>query len=162
MVWIKIHDVPTQKHHQLKRYKQISMFRVKVLDHQGKRHISILSMRNVIWTFFWRPTTPTPLRNVTHFFRLYEAHEALLILQAIRLSVVYKRIKVHLGQGQNLIVSIQIYLKYKYTYENAGFCVRCIDDFKISKKFYKLSKFFTFFTEKRHSRHPPPPTPPTP
>ena len=114
-------------------------------------------MRNVIWTFFsGDPPPPPPLRNVTHFFRLYEVHEALLILQAIRLSVVYKRVKVHLGQGQNLIVSIQIYLKYKYTYENAGFCLPCIDDFKISKKIYKLSKFFTFFTEKRHRRHPPP------
>ena len=36
--------------------------------------------------------TPPPIRNVTHFFRLCEASEALLILQALRLSVVYKRI----------------------------------------------------------------------
>ena len=37
----------------------------------------------------------------------------------------------HLVQGQDLIMSIQIYLKYKYTYENAGFCILCIDDYKI-------------------------------
>ena len=42
----------------------------------------------------------------------------------------YKSIKVHLGQGQDLIISIKIYLKYKYTYDNARFC---IDDFKILK-----------------------------
>ena len=67
----------------------------------------------------------------------------------------YKRIKVHLGQGQDLIVSIEIYLKYKYTYENAGFCVLSFDDFKILKKFYKPLKFSTFFTEKRHRCQPP-------
>ena len=126
----------------------------------GKRHISILSTRNVTWTFFWRPPNPSLLRNVTLFFRLCETPEALLILQALRLmSVVHKRIKVHLGQGQNLIVSIKIYLKYKYTDENAGFCVLCIDDFKILKNLSKLSKFFTFFTEKRHRRNSPPPPP---
>ena len=43
----------------------------------------------------------------------------------------YKSLKAHLGQGQDLIMSIQIYLKYKYTYENAGFCILCIDDFFI-------------------------------
>ena len=48
-------------------------------------------------------------------------------------------------------------LKYKYTYENAGFCVLCIDDFKILKNFNTLSKFSTFFTEKRHRRHLPTP-----
>ena len=53
---------------------------------------------------------PPPFRNVTHFFRLCEAPEALLILQALRLSVVHKRMKVHLRQGQDLIVSIKIYL----------------------------------------------------
>ena len=46
---------------------------------------------------------------------------ALFILQALRLSVEYKSIKVHLGQSQDLIMSIHIYLKYKYTYKNAGF-----------------------------------------
>ena len=35
----------------------------------------------------------------------------------------------------------QIYLKYKYTDENARFCVLCIDDFKIMK----ISKFSTIF-----------------
>ena len=109
--------------------------------------------------FFWRPTTPTPLRNVTHFFRLYEAHEALLILLAIRLSVVYKRIKVHLGQGQNLIVSIQIYLKYKYcTLTKMLDFVYLVSMISKYQKYFKLSRFFTFFTEKRHRRQPPPPT----
>ena len=41
------------------------------------------------------------------------------------------------------IMSIQIYLKYKYTYENAGFCVLCINDFKILKIFDKLSDKFS-------------------
>ena len=51
----------------------------------------------------------------------------------------YKSLKVQLGQGQVLIMSIQIYLKYKYTNENAGFCILFIDDFKILKIFNKLS-----------------------
>ena len=101
-------------------------------------------MRNVIWTFFWRPPPPR-LRNVTYFSRLCEAHEALLILQTLKLSVAYKRTKVHLGQGQDLTMSIKICLKYKYTYElNAGFCVLCIDDFKILKKFTNYQNFPRF------------------
>ena len=80
---------------------------------------------------------PFPLRNVTHFFRLF-------MLQALGLSVVYKSINVHLGQSQELM-SIEIYLKCKYTYENAGFCVLCIHGFKILKIFIKQSKFSTIF-----------------
>ena len=57
--------------------------------------------------------------------------EALFILQALRLSVVYKSVNVHLGQDQDRIISVQIYLKHKYTYENAGFCILCTDDFKM-------------------------------
>ena len=61
-------------------------------------------------------------------------------------------------------MSIHIYRKCKYTYENAGFCIFCIDDFKVLKIFNKLLKFSTifhretsprFFTEKQP---PPPPT----
>ena len=40
-------------------------------------------------------------------------------------------------------MGIQIYVKYKFTHENAGFCILCIDDFKILKIFNKLSKFST-------------------
>ena len=82
------------------------------------------------------------------------APEALLILQALRLSVVYKRIKVHLGQGQDLIVSIKIYLKYKYTYENAGFCVLCMDDFKILTNY---RNFPCFSPRNVTGANPPPP-----
>ena len=65
---------------------------------------------------------PPSLRNVTHFFFDFaEAPAALFTLQSLRLSVLYKSVKVHLGQSQELIMSIHIYLKYKYTYENAGF-----------------------------------------
>ena len=49
---------------------------------------------------------------------------------------------------------IQIYLNYKYTYENAEFC---IDDFKILKLFNKLSKFSTIF-HRGTSKVPPLPT----
>ena len=70
----------------------------------------------------------------------------LFIVQSLRLSIVYKSInKVHLGQSQDLIMSIHIYLKYKYTYENAEFFILCIDDFEILKIFIKLSKFSTIF-----------------
>ena len=55
-------------------------------------------------------------------------------------------------------MSIHTYLKCKYAYENAGFCILCVDNFKILKIFIKLSKFSMTFTEKRHWRQPPPPT----
>ena len=45
----------------------------------------------------------------------------------------------------NLCVFTLVYWKCKYTYENAGFCILCIDDFKILKMFIKLSKFSTIF-----------------
>ena len=61
-------------------------------------------------------TPHPPLRNVTHFFSIF-------ILQVLRLSVVYKSIKVHLGQSEERILSIEIYLKCKYSYENAGICI---------------------------------------
>ena len=61
----------------------------------------------------------TPLEPSRTFFDNAEAPGALFI--------VYKSIKVHLGQDQDLIMSIQIYFKYKYTYENAGVCILCID-----------------------------------
>ena len=63
----------------------------------------------------------------------------------IECCTLYKSIKAHLGQSEDLIMSIHIYLKCKYTYENAGFCILCIDDFKILKIFIKLSKFSTIF-----------------
>ena len=103
---------------------------------QEKRHL----------VFFWRP--PLLGENVTHFFRLF-------ILQALRLSVVYKGIKVHLKQSQELIMSIYMYFKCKYTYENAGLGILCADNFKILKIFIKLSKFSMIFTEKHHRRQPP-------
>ena len=69
-------------------------------------------------------THPHPRFEMSRtFFDSAEAPEALLILHASGLSDVYKSLKVHLGQGQDLIMSIQIYLKYKYTYENTGFCI---------------------------------------
>ena len=88
---------------------------------------------------------PPPLETSRTFFDSAEAPEALFILPALGLSVMYKSINIHLGQGQDLIMSIKIYLIYKYTYENAGFCILCIDDFKILKIFNKLSKFSTIF-----------------
>ena len=94
---------------------------------------------------------PPPLRNVTHFFSIF-------ILQVLRLSVVYKSMKVHLGQSQELIMSMEIYLKCKYTHENAGFCILCIDDFKIIKIFYQAIEIFHVFYRET-SQAPPPPTP---
>ena len=45
---------------------------------------------------------------------------SIFILQVLRLSVVYKSmLDIHLGQSQELIMSIEICLKGKYTYENA-------------------------------------------
>ena len=41
-------------------------------------------------------------------------------------------------------MSVQIYLKCKYTYENAGFCILCIDNFKTLKYSNKLLKFSIF------------------
>ena len=106
------------------------------------------------------PTTPPLLFETSRtFFSCAKAPEALFILQALRLSVVYKSINVHLGQGQDLIMSTQIYLKYKYTNENAIFCILCIDDFKILKIFQNCRNSPRFFTEKRHKRQlPRPPT----
>ena len=79
------------------------------------------------------------------------------------MSVVHKRIKVHLGQGQNLIVSIKIYLKYKYTYENAGFCVLCTDDLiQNIKKFEQIIEIFHVFHRETSQAQLPPPTPQRP
>ena len=67
-------------------------------------------------------TPPPPLLETSRtFFDFPEARVALFILQPLRLSVVYEGVKEHLGQSQDLIISIHIYLKYKYTYENAGY-----------------------------------------
>ena len=69
--------------------------------------------------------------------------------------------KVHLGQSQELIISMEIYLKCKYTYENAGFCILCIDDFKIIKIFYQAIEIFhAFYRETSQAPTPPPPTTP--
>ena len=64
----------------------------------AKRHISILSTRDVIWTFFG--TTPSPLEKSRAFLDSAGAPEVLFIVQALRLSTVYKSIKVHLWQGR--------------------------------------------------------------
>ena len=58
-------------------------------------------------------------------------------------------------------MSIQIYLKYKYTYKNAGFCILCIDDFKILKISNKLSKFSIIF-HREMAQAPPHPAPQRP
>ena len=92
-----------------------------------------------------------PLETSRNFFDSAEAPEALFILKALRLSVVYKSINVHLGQGQDLIMSIQVY-------ENVGFCILCIADFKILEIFQNCRNVSRFFTEKRHRRQYPPPS----
>ena len=124
-------------------------------DLQGKRHISILSTRDVIlWTFFWRP--PSSSLGMSRTF----LDSARPLRHYLRLSAVYKSINVHLGQGQDLIMSIQIHLKYKCTYKNAGFCILCTDEFKILKFSNRLSKFSMMFTKKRHRHQPSPPRTP--
>ena len=97
---------------------------------------------------------PPPLETSRTFFDTVEAPEALFIVQALRLSAVYKSLKIHLGKRHDLKMSIQIYYKYKYTYANAGFCIPCIDEFKILKFSNRLSKISMIFTEKRHRRQP--------
>ena len=84
------------------------------------------------------------------------APEALFISQALRLNVLYKSINVHLGQGQGLIMSIQIYLKYKYTYKNTGVCILCIHD-SIILKFSKTANNFHDFSPRNVTDAPPPP-----
>ena len=84
---------------------------------------------------------PPPLRNVTHFFRLF-------ILQ-VRLSIEYK--------NQDLLLSIHIYLKCKYTHKNAGFCILCTDDLKILLIFIKLPKFSPIFHRETSQANPSPP-----
>ena len=59
---------------------------------------------------------PPPLLETSRtFFDTAEAPEALIFFHVEGLSDVYKSLKVHLGQGSDLITSIQIYLKYKYS-----------------------------------------------
>ena len=58
-------------------------------------------------------------------------------------------------------MSVQIHFKYKYTYENARFCILCIDEFKILKFSNTLSKFSMISSRNVTSATPPPP-PPTP
>ena len=130
---------------------------VKIPLDLGKRHILILSTRNIIWTLFWRPPSPPPLETSHTFFDTAEAPGALFIVQALRLSAVYKSMQVHLGQGQDLIMSIQIYFQYKYTYENAEFCILCIDVLKILKTIKICHNFHPETTQV-----PTPPPPPSP
>ena len=105
--------------------------------------------------------TPPPhsLETSRTFFDTAETPEALFFLQAQGLSDVNESLKVHLGQGQDLIISIQIYLKCKHTYENAGFCILPL----MITKYYKFStdyrNFPRFLTEKLHRCQPPPPPP---
>ena len=61
--------------------------------------------------------------------------------------------QVHLGQGQDLIMSTQIYFQYKYTYENAEFCILCIDVLKILKT---IKICHNFHPETTHVPTPPP------
>ena len=51
-----------------------------------------------------------------------------------------------------------MYLKCKYTYENPGFCVLCIDDFKILKTFQNCRNFSMIFH--RETSQAPTPSPP--
>ena len=51
-------------------------------------------------------------------------------------------------------MSIQIYLKRKYTYDDAGFCIVCINDFTTLRIFNKLSKFSTIFHREPSSPRP--------
>ena len=81
----------------------------------GKRHISILSTRTSYGRFSGNRPHPSPLETSPAFFGSAEARQ--------------------LEQGQDLIMSIQIHLKYKYTYKNAGFCMLCVDNFNILKIF---------------------------
>ena len=71
-------------------------------------HIDFVHKKCHMYVFL--ETHPPPLLgDVTHFFfNSVKASEALLILQALKLSVVYKSINVHLGQSQDLIMSIKI------------------------------------------------------
>ena len=93
--------------------------------------------------------TPPPLETSRTFFDIYLAD----------FKIECQSIKVHLGQSQQLIMSIHIYLKCKYTYENAGFCILCVDNFKILKLLPNHGNFPQLFNEKRHRRQPPPPPP---
>ena len=65
------------------------------------------------------------------FFNSAEAPEALFIMQALKFSAVYKSIKVHLGQGQDLIMSIQIYFEYITLTKMLDFVHFVLDEFKI-------------------------------
>ena len=58
-------------------------------------------------------------------------------------------------------MSVQIYFKYKYTYENARFCILCIDEFKILKFSNTLSKF-SMISSRNVTGANPPPTPQRP
>ena len=53
-----------------KGHKVVFRQKSKRVTGLGKRHISILSTRNVIWTFFWRPP-PTLLETSRTFFDIY-------------------------------------------------------------------------------------------
>ena len=40
---------------------------------------------------------------------------------------------------------IHIYLKYKYTYQNAAFCTLCIDYYSAARRVWRSYKFASFF-----------------
>ena len=134
---------------------------ITVISHNGGNKIWWRTLEfDVVQTRsfrYWRGK-PTVLLTSVHRDPDLRTNES-SIVKSLRLSAVYKSINVHLGQGQDLIMSIQIYFKHKYTYENAGFCILCIDEFKTLKFSNRLSKFSVIFTAKHHRRQPPhPPT----
>ena len=62
-------------------------------------------------------------------------------------------------------MSVQIYLKYKYSYENIGFCILCVVDPKTLKLFeqtIEISNDFHRETSQAPTPSPPPPPPPPP
>ena len=63
-----------------------------------------------------------PLETSRTLFDTVEAPEALFIVQALRLSAVYKSTLRARPDSKHTNI-----LKYQYTYENAGFCILYLD-----------------------------------
>ena len=95
--------------------------------------------RETSWTFFWRPPTPQLAPRKRHaLFSILPRPQGHYLSCIISFN--------DWVLCQDLIISIHIYLKYKYTCENAGFLYTLYKLFQNIKNFKQTIEIFHDFS----------------